>query len=58
MISLKSPREIDIMSRGGAILACPGLGVAPDPGLDIAFSATSLVAARMRDPARHDDPGA
>lgn len=46
------------LRRGGAILACPGLGVAPDPGLDIAFSATSLVAARMRDPARHDDPGA
>lgn len=55
------PRAIEALPalrRGDAILACPGLGIAADPALGIAFSATSLVAARMLDPARHDDPGA
>ena len=46
------------LRRGGTILACPGLGIVPGPALGIAFSVTSLVAARMLDPARHDDPGA
>ncbi|WP_018181291.1 tRNA lysidine(34) synthetase TilS [Kaistia granuli] len=55
------PRAIEALPalrRGAAMLACPGLGIAADPALGIGFSASSLVAARMRDPLRHDDPGA
>ncbi|BCP54931.1 hypothetical protein K32_35480 [Kaistia sp. 32K] len=55
------PRAIEALPalwRGTEILACPGLGVAADPALGVAFSATSLVAARLGDPARHDDPAA
>jgi tRNA(Ile)-lysidine synthase len=55
------PRAIEalpVLRRAGTILACPGLGIDPEPAHGIVFSATSLVAARMLDPARHDDPGA
>jgi tRNA(Ile)-lysidine synthase len=53
------PRAIEalpVLRRDGAILACPGLGISADPGLGITFSARAIVAERLRDPARHDDP--
>lgn len=55
------PRAIEALPalrRGDEILAVPSLGITADPALGVAFSATSLVAARMRDPAGQDDPGA
>jgi tRNA(Ile)-lysidine synthase len=52
------PRAIEALPalrRNGAILAVPGLDIAAETAADVRFEASSLVAARMLEPARSTD---
>ena len=52
------PRAIEALPalrRNGEIVAVPGLGIAAEAELGVAFSATSRVAARLQEPVRQAD---